>query len=164
MIPALQNISFPINMTVYNYSVIEIIMKAEIITARADNHLSLPLFGENCQAGFPSAASDYLEKTLDLNDLCIRHPSATYFVRAEGESMTEAGILSGDLLVVDKAIKPTHGDIVIAAIEGEFTVKKLCTHPRLCLQPMNPAYSPIYVNPDDLDIFGVVIHAIHTFR
>lgn len=139
-------------------------MKVEIVAAQTETHLQIPLFGEMCLAGFPSPASDYIEKTLDLNELCIRHPSATYFVRAEGESMTEAGILSGDLLVVDKALKPAHGDIVIAAIEGEFTVKKLCTRPRLCLQPMNPAYSAIYVDPDDLDIFGVVIHAIHTFK
>lgn len=81
--------------------------------------------------------------------------------------MIESGILSGDLLIVDKAEKAekaSHGDIVIAAVDGEFTVKRLCTHPVLCLQPMNPVYSPIFVNPDDLDIFGVVIHAIHTFR
>lgn len=139
-------------------------MKVEIVAAQTETHLQIPLFGEMCLAGFPSPASDYIEKTLDLNELCIRHPSATYFVRAEGESMTEAGILSGDLLVVDKAVKPAHGDIVIAAIEGEFTVKKLCTRPRLCLQPMNPAYSAIYVDPDDLNIFGVVMHAIHTFK
>ncbi|MFQ6292704.1 translesion error-prone DNA polymerase V autoproteolytic subunit [Yersinia enterocolitica] len=139
-------------------------MKVEIVAAQTETHLQIPLFGEMCLAGFPSPASDYIEKTLDLNELCIRHPSATYFVRAEGESMTEAGILSGDLLVVDKAVKPAHGDIVIAAIEGEFTVKKLSLHPLLSLQPMNPAYSPIYVDPDDLDIFGVVMHAIHTFK
>ncbi|HHL2459825.1 TPA: translesion error-prone DNA polymerase V autoproteolytic subunit [Yersinia enterocolitica] len=139
-------------------------MKVEIVAAQTETHLQIPLFGEMCLAGFPSPASDYIEKTLDLNDLCIRHPSATYFVRAEGESMTEAGILSGDLLVVDKAVKLAHGDIVIAAIEGEFTVKRLSLHPRLSLQPMNPAYSPIYVNPEDLEIFGVVMHAIHTFK
>ena len=77
--------------------------------------------------------------------------------------MTECGILSGDLLIVDRAIKPVHGSIVIAAIENEFTVKRLMLHPRLCLMPMNPAYSPIYVNPDELEIFGVVTHSIHDF-
>ncbi|HHH1368282.1 TPA: translesion error-prone DNA polymerase V autoproteolytic subunit [Yersinia enterocolitica] len=139
-------------------------MKVEIFAAHANSRLQLPLFGERCQAGHPSPATDYIEKSLDLNDLYINHPNATFFVRAEGESMAEGSILSGDLLIVDKAVNPTHGDIVIAAIEGEFTVKKLCTHPRLCLQPMNPAYSPIFVDPDDLDIFGVVMHAVHTFR
>lgn len=139
-------------------------MKAEFITPQTDIRLPLPFFAESCQAGFPSPATDYVEKTLDLNELCIRHPSATYFVRAEGESMVESGILSGDLLVVDKAETPAHGDIVVAAVNGEFTVKKLCTYPVLCLQPMNPAYQPIFMEPDDLEIFGVVIHALHTFR
>lgn len=124
----------------------------------------LPLFIERCPAGFPSPASDHIEKTLDLNDLCIRHPAATYFVRAEGESMIESGIQSGDLLVVDKAETPIHGDIIIASVGGEFTVKKLCTYPVLCLQPMNPAYQPIFMDPDDLEIFGVVTHTLHTFR
>lgn len=113
---------------------------------------------------YGNPATDYVEKTLDLNDLCIKHPSATYFVRAEGESMIESGIQSGDLSVVGKAETPAHGDIVIASVGGEFIVKKLCTHPVLCLQPMNPAYAPIFVDLDDLEIFGVVIHALHTFR
>lgn len=139
-------------------------MKAEIISPVTGSRLQLPLFADTCQAGFPSPATDYVEKTLDLNEFCIRHPSATYFVRAEGESMIESGIQSGDLLVVDKAETPAHGDIVIASVNGEFTVKKLCTHPVLCLQPMNPAYQPIFMEPDDLEIFGVVIHALHTFR
>lgn len=124
---------------------------------------SLPLFSYSCQAGFPSPATDHIESTLDLNDYCIRHPSASYFVRAAGESMAEGGILSGDLLIVDRAIKPVHGSIVIAAVDNEFTVKRLVLHPRIALMPMNTAYSPIYVNPDELDIFGVVTHAIHAF-
>ncbi|QQK74151.1 translesion error-prone DNA polymerase V autoproteolytic subunit (plasmid) [Pectobacterium versatile] len=132
--------------------------------AASRNHLANPLFAAPCPAGFPSPAEDYVERQLDLNEYCIAHPSATFFVRATGDSMTEAGILSGDLLIVDKALTPGHGDIVIAAVEGEFTVKRLCTTPRLCLQPMNPAYAPIFVEPDDLEIFGVVIHAIHTLR
>ena len=78
--------------------------------------------------------------------------------------MIEAGIQSGDLRVVDKAETPGHRDIVIASVGGEFTVKKLFTHPVLCLQPMNPSYQPIFMDPDDLEIFGVVIHALHTFR
>ena len=139
-------------------------MKVEIFKAQASKRLKLPMFLETCQAGFPSPAQDYVEKMLDLNDVCVQHPSATFFVRAEGDSMIEAGIMSGDLLVVDKAVTPVHGDIIIAAIDGEFTVKKLCTHPVLCLQPMNAAYSPIFVDPDDLDIFGVVMHAIHSMR
>ncbi len=124
---------------------------------------TLPMFGYTCPADFPSPAQDYIEARLDLNEHCIRHPSACYFVRASGDSMAEGGILSGDLLIVDRAVKPVHGSIVIASVDSEFTVKRLALHPRLALMPMNPAYSPIYVNPDDLEIFGVVTHAIHEF-
>lgn len=119
-----------------------------------------PLYGTPCPAGFPSPADDYIEQSIDLNDF-IRHPAATYFIRATGESMSDGGILSGDLLIVDRAEKPVHGSIVIAAVDGEFTVKRLLLTPRVCLAPMNPAYSPIY--PETLEIFGVVIHALHSF-
>ncbi|UIN02622.1 translesion error-prone DNA polymerase V autoproteolytic subunit [Yersinia ruckeri] len=111
---------------------------------------------------FPNTAQDYAESTLDLNDFCIIHPSATYFFKADGESMSDAGILSGDLLVVDRALTPVHGDTVVASVEGEFVIRRLCTHPRLCLQPMNPAYPTMFIAPDELDIVGVVTHAIHT--
>lgn len=121
----------------------------------------IPLFLEGCAAGFPSPAADYVSEELDLNEYCVRHPAATYYVRAHGNSMNDVGMRDGDLLVVDRAERPKHGDIVIAEVEGGFTVKKLLTSPRLTLQPMNPAYSPIYPAPDDLMIFGVVTHWIH---
>lgn len=124
----------------------------------------IPLFADQCAAGFPSPASDYTEQSLDLNEYCVRRPSATYYIRADGESMILAGISSGDLMVVDRAERAGHGDIVIASVDGEFTVKRLCTHPRLCLEPMNPAYAPIFVDPDCLEIFGVVMFVIHRTR
>jgi len=80
--------------------------------------IKLPLYGIPCPAGFPSPADDYIEQSIDLNDF-IRHPAATYFIRATGESMSDGGILSGDLLIVDRAEKPVHGSIVIAAVDGE---------------------------------------------
>ncbi|MCP5984572.1 DNA polymerase V subunit UmuD, partial [Klebsiella pneumoniae] len=84
---------------------------------------------------------------------------STYFVKAAGDSMIEGGINNGDLLVVDSSRKPEHGDIVIAAVEGEFTVKRLQLRPNIQLNPMNSAYSPIIVGSDDtLDIFGVVTY------
>lgn len=122
----------------------------------------LPLFADHVPAGFPSPAQDYVEAELDLNSYCIRHPSATYFLRASGNSMADAGMRDGDLLVVDKSLTPQHGDIVIASVDGEFTVKKLQTRPRLALCPMNPAYAPIYPDPDALEIFGIVTHFVHT--
>ena len=124
---------------------------------------SLPLFGDLVPCGFPSPAQDYVEQRIDLNKLVIRHPSATYFVRAAGDSMSGAGIGNGDLLVVDSAKTAQHGDIVIAAVDGEFTVKRLQTHPSVMLIPENPAYTPIqFSGEDSLDIFGVVTHILKT--
>ena len=124
---------------------------------------SLPLFGDLVPCGFPSPAQDYVEQRIDLNKLVIRHPSATYFVRAAGDSMSGAGIGNGDLLVVDSAKNAQHGDIVIAAVDGEFTVKRLQTHPSVMLIPENPAYTPIqFSGEDSLDIFGVVTHSLKT--
>ncbi|KMV67709.1 protein impA' [bacteria symbiont BFo1 of Frankliniella occidentalis] len=127
-------------------------------------HIPLPLLTERVPAGFPSPAQDYVEEMLDLNDLCIRHRSATYFIRASGHSMIDAGIRDGDLLVVDKSETPSHGDIVIAAVDGEFTVKVLQLRPCLALQPMNPSFSTIYPEPYALEIFGVVTWFLHATR
>lgn len=119
--------------------------------------VALPLFSDLVPCGFPSPAADYVEQRIDLNELLIHHPSATYFVKAAGDSMLEAGISDGDLLVVDSSRTAQHGDIVIAAVDGEFTVKRLQLRPTIQLNPMNSAYSPIIVsNEDTLDIFGVV--------
>jgi DNA polymerase V len=85
-----------------------------------------PLFTERCAAGFPSPAADYTEAELDLNEYCIRHRASTYFVRAIGNSMTDIGLNSGDLMVVDKAEKPVHGDIVIAEMEGNLPSNGFC--------------------------------------
>lgn len=117
----------------------------------------LPLFSDLVQCGFPSPAADYVEQRIDLNELLVAHPSSTYFVKAAGDSMIEAGISDGDLLVVDSSRTAEHGDIVIAAVEGEFTVKRLQLRPTVQLNPMNSAYSPIVVGCEDtLDVFGVV--------
>ena len=129
--------------------------------------ITAPLYLEPCQAGFPSPAADYVERQLDLNEYCIRHPAATFFVRASGHSMTDVGLKDGDLMVVDKAETPCHGDIVIAAVDGEFTVKQLLLsqrEPRVTLQPMNPDFSPLYPDPDTLEIFGVVTVFLHKTR
>lgn len=89
----------------------------------------MPMFTESVAAGFPSPATDYCESRLDLNDLCVKHPAATYFVRAQGDAMIDAGIYPGDVLVVDRSLTAKHGDIVIAALNGELTVKKLEQNP-----------------------------------
>nr|WP_318384846.1 translesion error-prone DNA polymerase V autoproteolytic subunit [uncultured Enterobacter sp.] len=126
--------------------------------------LAFPLFADRASCGFPSPAQDYVEQELDLNDYCIRHRSATYYLRASGDSMADGSLFNGDLLVVDSAEKPVHGDIVVASVDGGFTVKRLQLRPRLALLPMNAAYPALYPDPDELEIFGVVTHIIHRPR
>jgi len=127
--------------------------------------LDIPLFSDAVPAGFPSPATDYCERKLDLNELCIQKPAATYFVRATGDSMIDAGIFPGDVLVIDRSIEASHGDIVIAAINGELTVKKLETKPQTRLVPMNSQHAPIVIPEEaDLEIFGVATNVIHSLR
>jgi len=127
--------------------------------------LEIPLFLDAVPAGFPSPASDYCERKLDLNELCIKKPAATYFVRAQGDSMIDAGIFPGDVLVVDRSLTAQHGDVVIATFEGELTVKKLETTPVIRLVPMNKHHAPIVVpETAELEIFGVVTTTIHCLR
>ena len=123
--------------------------------------MPLPLYIERVPCGFPSPAQDYVEQCIDLNALMVQHPSATYFVRVSGESMIEAGINDGDMLVVDSSLTASHGDIVVAAVEGEFTVKRLQLHPCLQLMPMNTKFKPIAIQTEDaLEVFGVVTFVI----
>lgn len=119
--------------------------------------IAVPLFSDRVPCGFPSPATDYVEQRIDLNELLVQHPSSTYFVKTAGDSMIDAGISDGDLLVVDSSHIARHGDIVIAVVEGEFTVKRLQLRPTVQLNPMNSAYSPIIIGSEGaLDIFGVV--------
>ena len=140
-------------------------MKLVMLTPKENQSpFCLPLFLEAVSCGFPSPAQDYVEKELDLNDYCVRHRSATYYLRAHGDSMQDGFLFNGDLLVVDSAEKPGNGDIVVAGIGAEFTVKRLQLGQRVALLPMNPAFPPIYPEPDELNIFGVVTHIIHRTR
>ena len=129
------------------------------------HRLKIPLFSEAVSAGFPSPAQDYVEKNLDLNELCIKRPAATFFVRVEGESMIQAGIYAGDILVVDRSVTAEHGDTVIVAIDGEMTVKELQLRQTVRLVPRNPAYPAIEIAEGTaLDIFGVVTNVIRNIR
>tara|TARA_B100000427_G_C15494198_1_gene589062 strand:- start:1277 stop:1792 length:516 start_codon:yes stop_codon:yes gene_type:complete len=124
----------------------------------------LPLYTSAVQAGFPSPADDYIEEKLDLNKHLIKHPSATFFVKVTGDSMIKAGIHSGDILIVDRSIEPTKGKIVIAAIDGELTVKRLSYESDgNYLLPENDNYTPIKIDEhNDLTIWGVVTSVLHS--
>lgn len=125
--------------------------------------IELPIFLESVSAGFPSPADDYLEGKLDLNDYLIMNPSATFLVRVTGDSMTNSGIHSGDLLIVDRSLEPKDGNIVIAVIDGELTVKRLrFIKNKLTLVPENPKYKPIEITESmNFEVWGVVSTVIH---
>lgn len=127
--------------------------------------LRLPLFAHRVAAGFPSPADDYLEDALDLNRYLISDAPATFMVRVRGDSMIGAGIGEGDILVVDRGRTPQHDQIVLAVIDGEFTVKRLYRREdRLALIPENPAYAPIELHAgQELVIWGVVTACIKKF-
>ncbi|MCE5251065.1 translesion error-prone DNA polymerase V autoproteolytic subunit [bacterium] len=122
-----------------------------------------PLFIAAVPAGFPSPADDYIEGKLDLNSYLVQHPAATFFVRADGDSMIDAGIHPGDILVVDRAVQPGDNSVVIAAVEGELTVKRLRkSGGKLMLMPDNGDYGPLPVSEDmNCELWGVVTAVIH---
>jgi DNA polymerase V len=122
-----------------------------------------PLFGAGVEAGFPSPADDYIDRPLDLHEALVTHPAATFFVRARGHSMTGAGIHDGDLLVVDRSTSPAPGHVVIAAVDGELTIKRLQQGEHgLQLVPENDDYPVLNINEDtDARVWGVVTWTIH---
>ncbi len=124
---------------------------------------SLPLYLSPVAAGFPSPADDYIDQQLDLHAHLVRNPSATFFLRAQGESMIGAGIHDGDLLVVDRSLTASHNRVVIAALDGELTVKRLVhRNNSVFLVPENPKYPEIDVTHcESLHIWGVVAYVIH---
>ena len=125
----------------------------------------IPIFTSRVQAGFPSPADDHLEDTLDLNTHLIHHKEATFFVKAQGESMIGAGIHQGDILIVDKSLSPKSGKIVIAVVDGEFTVKGLHKYQgNITLKAENSEFEDIKIKgTDELIIWGVVTSVIHQY-
>ena len=123
---------------------------------------SLPLMAWPVQAGFPSPAEDYQDEAIDLNDLLAPHAEATFLLRVRGESMTGAGIDDGDVLVVDRSLEPVHGRIVVAMVDGEFTVKRLYQrNGNLCLEASHPDFPSIALREgQELAVWGVVTRII----
>jgi DNA polymerase V len=128
--------------------------------------LRLPLVSASVEAGFPSPADDHMERAIDLNEELIRNPAATFLVRVKGESMRDAGIHAGDVLIVDKSLAPTDRKIVVAMIDGNFTVKRFRERGgQVFLEAENPDFPPIEVTEgQELSIFGVVSYIIHQAR
>ncbi len=139
------------------------LIATDVYRARRDCLRPLAVYLSRVPAGFPSPADDYVERRLDLNEHLIQHESSTFFVRVAGDSMQEAGIHDGDLLVVDRAVESTDGAIVVAALDGELTVKRYrCYEGRPYLVPENDDHTPIAIQPgQDLVVWGVVQHVVH---
>ena len=142
-------------------------MKATFITTAqlsdtSEEHAQ-PLYLSPVQASFPSPAEEYMERPLDLHEHLVRHKSATFFLRASGQSMINAGIFDGDLLVVDRVIPAAHNKVVIAALDGELTVKRLVRrNGKVLLVPENPDYPEIDITEHEyVHIWGVVTYVIH---
>jgi DNA polymerase V len=125
--------------------------------------IKVPLYASAVSAGFPSPADDYLELSLDLNKYLIKHPAATFYVRVKGDSMINAGIHDGDLLIVDKSVEPENDDVVVCVINGEFTVKRLKkVNGEIYLIPENSHYQAVKISENmDFQVWGVVTYTIH---
>ncbi|MCD4747481.1 MAG: translesion error-prone DNA polymerase V autoproteolytic subunit [Bacteroidales bacterium] len=138
----------------------------EFFKPKNDTPQKLPLYVNTISAGFPSPAEDFIEKKLDLNEYLIKNRSATFLVKVNGNSMINAGILDGDILVVDRSVEPASGKIVLGVINGEFTVKRIKRKgKKYYLEPENEKFKPLEITEDmNFQIWGVVTFAIHRFQ
>lgn len=125
-----------------------------------------PLYSHSISAGFPSPADDYIEDRLDLNELLVSNKPATFFLRVKGDSMINAGIHHGDIIVVDRSVQPANRSIVVAVLDGELTVKRLITRSGIAeLHAENPKYAPICLQEgQELTIWGVVTSSVHQVK
>lgn len=144
-----------------------IIPPSALPAALTPRNTAIPFYGHKIAAGFPSPADDHRDTPLDLNEHLIKNPATTFFVRVEGESMINAGIFPNDMLVVDLSLEPQDSNVVIAFVDGEFTVKrlKIAKNQQITLLPENENFSPIVINEDmDFRLWGVVTNVIHALR
>jgi DNA polymerase V len=131
----------------------------------ASSSMVLPLANASVHAGFPSPAEDYLVKRIDLNEILVTHPQATFLFRVAGDSMQDLGIFDGDMLLVNRALKPRHGHIVVAVVDGEYAVKQLYLRAgRLKLKAGNPTYPEIVpTEGQTIEVWGVATSCIKRF-
>ncbi len=127
-----------------------------------NSEIKLPYINHGVSAGFPSPAMDFMESSIDLNQVLVENPTATFYVQVEGNSMIDAGIHDKDLLVVDRSLEPRNNKIAICLLDGEFTVKRIrLENNELFLMPENPNYQPIKITEENqLIIWGIVTYVI----
>lgn len=128
--------------------------------------LELPFAEEGVRAGFPSPAQDYMENSIDLNRDLVRHPESTFYARVAGNSMIDADLNEGDILIIDKSLEAKSGDVAVCVVNGEFTVKTLdINEDRVVLQPANDEYQPIVITEaDNFEVWGVVTYVIKSLK
>ena len=138
----------------------------EFISVSTETKLALPVVSENISAGFPSPAMDFIDLTIDLNKHVIKNRDATFFGRVKGKSMKDIGISDGDLLVIDKSIKPATDHIAVCYLDGEFTIKRIVIENSSCwLIPANKDYEPMEVQEhNDFLVWGIVTYVIKSMR
>jgi DNA polymerase V len=135
----------------------------EVFHYEVAEKMSFPLFSTSVSAGLPTAADDYIETKLDLNEYIIKHPATTFFVRVHGEDLKDAGVFSGDLLVVDESLEPKDGKVVVVTLGGEKTVKIYrVMNNEVFLESQSGQLLPLKVNNMEFRVVGVVTHAIHS--
>ncbi len=134
----------------------------DIFSADTEIALELPFVDDGISAGFPSPALDFVDVSIDLNRHLIKNPSATFYGRVKGDSLKNAGISNGDLLIIDRSLEPTNGKIAVCYIDGAFTAKRIqIAKKEIWLIPENEEYQPIRVTEEnDFLVWGIVTHVI----
>ena len=138
----------------------------EIYRAETHVELSLPIADGGIKAGFPSPAQDFMDLAIDLNKELVRHPASTFYGRVRGDSMQDAGVCDGDILIIDKSLEPQNGDMAVCFVDGEFTIKHIRIEKEVVwLLPANDRYKPIRVTGEnDFLIWGIVTYSIKKQR
>ena len=141
------------------------IAETKIYKSNNKKSSNVGLYATSVNAGFPSPAEDHLDVSLNLNDYIVKHPSSTFYVYVKGDSMIGEGIYDGDLIVVDRSLDPQSNSVVVAVIDGEFTVKKIYKkNNQIYLLPNNDNYKPIHIKDHmDFQIWGIVTHSVRHF-
>ena len=139
-----------------------VLNKNEIINFRKSKKTKIKLYTTSISAGFPSPAEDHMDISLDINEYLVKHPSSTFYIYVKGDSMIDSGIFDGDLLIVDRSLEVKSNSVVVAVIDGDFTVKKIKKDSgNLYLIPQNKKYKPILLeNNMDFQIWGIVTYSI----
>ena len=150
----------------FNHAIQSAVAEQILLSSKMVPRQLTPMYSHSISAGFPSPADDYIEDRLDLNEMLVNNKAATFFLRVKGDSMINAGIHHGDIIVVDRSVQPAHRSIVVAVVDGELTVKRLITRSGIAeLHAENPKYAPICLQEgQELTIWGVVTSSVHQVR